>query len=97
MEPNYGTKINPNESNRELSNLQQHVESVTFKVGHRCYTKSGVENLSLLHYRHLDKERARNSRHGSRSLFDYAEILIYYDDKDQITPADITRNLLQRK
>ncbi|CAH0059705.1 unnamed protein product [Clonostachys solani] len=80
-----------------VSSAGEDFESITFTVGTRTYKRSMIKGVDLLHYRAVQPEsRSPSSTPEIRSPFcDYAEIIVFYDETEDATLGDISRNLLQ--
>lgn len=74
-------------TNRDLEDIHQSVETIVFAVDHRTLSKTGIEGISLFHYRELGHEESIRAHLD----VDYAEILVHYG-KDPEEQNDVTSN-----
>ncbi|CAM1510177.1 Fc.00g005120.m01.CDS01 [Cosmosporella sp. VM-42] len=81
----------------DLKNLHKSLETVSFAIGHRTYTRSAIEGVNLLHYRALSNSSNREqfSVESGGAFCEHAEVVIFYDESEATTSADITRSVIQ--
>ncbi|CAG9939176.1 unnamed protein product [Clonostachys rosea f. rosea IK726] len=80
-----------------VSSAGEDFESITFTVGTRTYRRSMIKGIDLLHYRAVKTEfgSPSSTTEVQNPFCDYAEILLFYDETEDTTLGDISRNLLQ--
>ncbi|CAH0019535.1 unnamed protein product [Clonostachys rhizophaga] len=80
-----------------VSSAGEDFESITFTLGTRTYKRSMIKGVDLLHYRAVKPEfgSPSSTTEVQNPFCDYAEILLFYDETEDTTLGDISRNLLQ--
>ncbi|CAH0001179.1 unnamed protein product [Clonostachys byssicola] len=80
-----------------VSSAGEDFESITFTVGTRTYKRSMIKGVDLLHYRAVKPEfdSPSSTAEVQNPFCEYAEILLFYDETEDTTLGDISRNLLQ--
>ncbi|EPE34329.1 hypothetical protein GLAREA_10023 [Glarea lozoyensis ATCC 20868] len=77
----------------DTTDIQKSVDTVTFSVGQRSYTRGSIEAIKLLHYKALSNN-TQNNPPNAFCYVDSAEIAVFFDEQESEANGDINSTTL---
>ena len=81
---------------RDTNNIQKSVDTITFSIGQRLYTRGSIEAVKLLHYKALGKINTQSDARSAFSYLDSAEIAVFFDEQESKAMGDVNSATLHR-